>query len=1367
MPPRSRRQAALDAKASQATAAPAPTGLEHHIPQDIKPARLTPKARSTSKQTPTVDRAEASRRALASSWGLAANTTAPTSSPSLTATRDIKPILPSSSASMPSSASKKRPIVDSDSDSDLEILPFMEFSTPVASTSSSTRSTERSATRTSKTPSTSQPDKKPRLSEPRRSGAAKPAEPDPLETIQVSIETLISSYRRRIVTRPEYLESKIELRDEVKALGYSFDGTFGHLFEQVEAEMSGTTSKGKGKGKGKGKASAWNFGDDDEDTKPDKRMIDNRMTSAQVRAQRDGASVKAIMEGKDKPFAPKPNAEILLKKKKEWDRAKIVPLTIASAGRALGGDGSGQHALQVNDAAMERAKKRVAFRAAKKRREMRQKGIKAGIDGWIEGATAGPSREPEDMPGGLPGGLPYGHQHGNSSDSHTDNDTDGDYGPTDDDRMTMARMLGLAPGTLPGRGSSTPALSEAQRELAAFHRRNQNAQMRSPKAVDDAIEALGMKDRKSLIPGMKTNLLDFQWIGLAFMAKREMDRKVPGGVLADEMGLGKTVQTIALLMARRSHDPEIKTTLIIVPLSLLSQWEDEIEKFTIGQAVHIYHGSNKYKSKSKDELAKFDVVLTTHSTLALEWPKKRTKKKDDPDSSGEEEEKEPGLLFQLCWYRVVVDEAHIARNPAARNSKALAKLDAVFRWALTGTPMINSLRDYYPLHRFLRNKPWREQGYYQKAITSMEKKEPIEAGRLADQAIGPLILRRRKTDQLGGKALVTLPPKSENVVTLVFEKTEREIYNSIEEGYQAKVCRFFRQGTLFKNFHFILVLILRLKQLAVHPHLLAAKVGEYDRKEELRKAIRMLGEDKVRRLQQQRFELAVKRARVDDLEEAGYDDEGTCPICRDPIVGAAGEGGVLPCTHIVCMSCMQELLKNPAEDDEVARGAGTRKCKAGEAPCPMCRAPFSLEDHVDLECLEPDGDELEAAIEEAEEQADKDFIEDDEETQADRDFIVDDDVEEEEDEEEEEEEVDIKPRFTADRKGKAKATEPIMVELSDDDDLLDPSMFFDIKPKVKPEPDVKPNLASTSRTIAKMEPLDVKPRIGSSATRDVKPIRDIKPIRAVKLDPSTPVSLQKIKEDEKVKKERPELEMSPLEPSTKMMYILKKLKQYEAEDAEKLDAIEKGRYKLADDEPPPITRTIILSQFVAALELLDRYLTENNIMSVRFTGSTSADERRDAIRLLAKDDSGVKVMLLSTKAGGVGLNLTSACRVLSLDLAWSKAVEAQAFDRTYRLGQRRAVEIERVIVQDTIEERILNLQARKTLLSDMSLAEGQGDPDYVGNITVPDILSLFRLNEQGNREGDQGGAPRGAAPGRGRGRGARGWRGFGGRGMLE
>lgn len=79
-----------------------------------------------------------------------------------------------------------------------------------------------------------------------------------------------------------------------------------------------------------------------------------------------------------------------------------------------------------------------------------------------------------------------------------------------------------------------------------------------------------------------------------------------------------------------------------------------------------------------------------------------------------------------------------------------------------------------------------------KAITVIEKKQPVEAGRLADSAVGPLILRRRKTDQLGGKTLVSLPPKTEKQVELTFDPVEREIYDQIEAGYQAEVNKFFR-----------------------------------------------------------------------------------------------------------------------------------------------------------------------------------------------------------------------------------------------------------------------------------------------------------------------------------------------------------------------------------------------------------------------------------------------------------------------------------------------------------------------------------------------------------------------------------------------
>lgn len=123
------------------------------------------------------------------------------------------------------------------------------------------------------------------------------------------------------------------------------------------------------------------------------------------------------------------------------------------------------------------------------------------------------------------------------------------------------------------------------------------------------------------------------------------------------------------------------------------------------------------------------------------------------------------------------------------------------------------------------------------------------------------------------------------------------------------------------------------------------------------------------------------------------------------------------------------------------------------------------------------------------------------------------------------------------------------------------------------------------------------------------------------------------------------------------------------------------------DETRPGEKCIVVSSFVAALDLLEKFLEENAISSCRYTGAMSQEARLSAIHKFRNNDD-TAVMLLSLKAGGVGLNLASAaCKVISLDLAWSPAIEAQAFDRVHRIGQTRPVEIERLTIADTVEQR--------------------------------------------------------------------------------
>ncbi|GAA5906145.1 hypothetical protein JCM5296_000108 [Sporobolomyces johnsonii] len=1166
------------------------------------------------------------------------------------------------------------------SDSSIEFC-----NTPVASTSRPRPSSSR---------------KQPRLSTRSRS-------PDPpsndLTALDSSVFSLLAAYSCRRLTRPEFIRKKLDLRAQAKELGVNFEARFGARFAEVEEgdtpikKESKTSSRSKTKDQGNGKA-----------RDPDSDLDDLDL---------DSSTPKRRTKLKAKAFEPLPNALILAQKRAEKAQAGLVPSL-----------------AKENVSALEAARKRIAAREDKKRKDAEKaRRLGRGVDDEWAGigvgvAVASPSSMKEKkggkrplMPGAWgPATPPIKLPQSDSSESDSNSDSDFSGGG----------------GGLRRRGFD---LANNFRDLAAFHRRNNNTDFRNNTDVNEAARSLGLASQDALIPGMRAKLLPFQLISVAFMSNRELQKKAPGGILADQMGLGKTISTLALMMHRRSRDPEIKTTLVVLPLSLLAQWEDEIERFCVGQSVHLYHGSNKHKAKTTKELQAFDIVLTTHGTLSGELPKKKRKKKkrrrkgddDDEEEDSEEEIKkrtEPGLLFNMLWYRVVVDESHIARNPRAQISKAMVKLDAVYRWALTGTPVVNTLMDLYPYHKFLRNRPWHDYKYYRTVIVRREKHDPVEAGRIADAALEGIMLRRLKTDKIGGECLVKLPPKLEKLTTLEFDAVEREIYDTIEQAMQVEINKFFRAGTLLKNFHFVLVLILRLKQLCVHPHLIADRVGSFDPAAELARATIKLGQAVVARVREDRLKVAVARVDVEDFEEEGFKDLGECPVCYDPILAYDGDGIVTECGHVFHRGCAEDILHQHAE---VHLDLGDQpRCKKDERPCPLCRAPFSERSLFDLEAFEPTEEEIDAAL------ADEDRHDE----------------------------------------GKKEASTSSFVELaiSSDDDLPPPSKLFssrkDVKPKLesptkdckrgvkvgKAKPDIKPDikppkpvssdddLPPPSRLFSSRK--DVKPKLESptkDSKRDVKfgtAKPDIKPPKPVFSKPKDSSVQRRSAADVKpsTSTETGEVTMSPLIPSTKMKYILKKLQQFEAADKAAQDEIDRGIRKLKNDEPEPVTKAIVLSQWTASLDLLEKYLTANKVACCRFQGNSSAEERRDAIRLLEKDPK-CRVMLLSTKAGGVGLNLTMACRVLSMDLAWSEAVEQQAFDRTYRLGQRRPVEIERVIIDDTIEERILNLQARKKLLADMSLKEGQGSPSYWGQINVPDILSLFRLKANGEREGPRQG----------------------------
>lgn len=144
-------------------------------------------------------------------------------------------------------------------------------------------------------------------------------------------------------------------------------------------------------------------------------------------------------------------------------------------------------------------------------------------------------------------------------------------------------------------------------------------------------------------------------------------------------------------------------------------------------------------------------------------------------------------------------------------------------------------------------------------------------------------------------------------------------------------------------------------------------------------------------------------------------------------------------------------------------------------------------------------------------------------------------------------------------------------------------------------------------------------------------------------------------------------------------------------------------------------KLIVFSQFVQALEELEDYLQERGIHYVSLYGTTT--DRKTPVNTFQRDRN-VQVFLSSIKAGGVGLNLTAADYVVLLDDWWNPAVEAQAFSRAHRIGQKRTVEVTRLICKDTVEEKILALQRSKQQTADIFNLSG-------GKLTNEELLALL------------------------------------------
>ncbi len=288
---------------------------------------------------------------------------------------------------------------------------------------------------------------------------------------------------------------------------------------------------------------------------------------------------------------------------------------------------------------------------------------------------------------------------------------------------------------------------------------------------------------------LQGNLRDYQRRGVAWV--QYLERLGLNPCLADDMGLGKTLEVIACLLKEREEASDLPPTLVIAPTSVLGNWRKEIECFAPQLRVLVHQGSLRLKDKQafEETCQAHDVVLTSFSLARLD-------------------EK---LLQGPKWYRVVVDEAQNIKNPQAAQTRAILKLAAPHRLALTGTPVENRLRDLWSIFNFLNPGYLGKEAQFRKAFEA-----PIYKGSDSTRAatlqklVEPFILRRVKTDK---RIIDDLPDKIEQKVYCTLSAEQASLYEAVVKD----VIEQLNKAEGIKRKGLILSTLLKLKQICNHP----------------------------------------------------------------------------------------------------------------------------------------------------------------------------------------------------------------------------------------------------------------------------------------------------------------------------------------------------------------------------------------------------------------------------------------------------------------------------------------------------------------------------------------------------------------------
>ena len=728
---------------------------------------------------------------------------------------------------------------------------------------------------------------------------------------------------------------------------------------------------------------------------------------------------------------------------------------------------------------------------------------------------------------------------------------------------------------------------------------------------------------KTPIPSLlRGTLREYQHFGLDWLAG--LYAAGTNGILADEMGLGKTIQTIALLAHLAVEHEQWGPHLIIVPTSVMLNWEIEFKKFLPGFKVLTYYGTQEERKKKRQgwmDDDKWNVWITSYTLVTNDHQ----------------------IFKRKAWHYMILDEAHNIKNFQSLRWQTLLTFNTKARLLLTGTPLQNNLTELWSLLFFLMPSDSTETGiggfadlqeftdWFRKPVEQI-----LEHGRdvMDDDAraivaklhkvLRPYLLRRLKAD-----VEKQMPGKYEHVVYCRLSKRQRYLY----DGFMSRAQT--RETLASGNTFSIMNALMQLRKVCNHPDLF-----------ETRQIVTSFAMPKSAVADFEIKELLVRRRLLQN----------------DPM-------------NTVDLNVINLL---PGEN-EVFSALDTIQRQRLGALGALRQLSSQQYGRVKLD-LPFDGSSVKGALTSYENMA--------------RRLRYD--------------QLRHAAYYTSLRSQRRPLYSYSLME----------KLRFGIKTLPhQPKPVRKAQLSEwySNYLPAIDEMVLTLPKRSNALETTISKFACVTP--AVVATDMVPLTLchKGIETIQAAKESCPSED--PYHEARMRLSIAfpdKRLLQYDCGKLQKLDGLlrtlEAGGH-----------RALIFTQMTRVLDILEQFLNIHGHRYLRLDGATKI-EQRQVLTDRFNNDNRILAFILSSRSGGIGINLTGADTVIFYDLDWNPAMDKQCQDRCHRIGQTRDVHIYRLVSEYTIEANILRKANQKRMLDDVVIQEGEFTTDYFNNMNVKDMI---------------------------------------------